>query len=56
MDDDLLHGADERPATTGRGDPHVTDPHTTGPDDDHDEVQVDDLLEDVSIDGMCGVY
>ncbi len=50
MDDDLLHGADERPATSGPGDPHVT---RTGA---VDEAQVDDLLEDVSIDGMCGVY
>jgi mycofactocin precursor len=60
MDDDLLHGADARPAPTGLGDPHAT--RTDGVDEvpvdevPVDEVQVDDLLEDVSIDGMCGVY
>lgn len=28
----------------------------TGPERENTEVQVDDLVEDVSIDGMCGVY
>jgi mycofactocin precursor len=33
------------------------DPHATSPDDDGQDLVVEDLLvEDVSIDGMCGVY
>ncbi|MDO9377923.1 MAG: mycofactocin precursor MftA [Nocardioidaceae bacterium] len=31
-------------------------PSTAGQDAPTDEVVVDDLVEDVSIDGMCGVY
>lgn len=37
----------------------VTDPQTTSPDttvDPEDIVEADTLIEEVSIDGMCGVY
>jgi mycofactocin precursor len=44
--DEVRSAVDSPPATT--------DSHAAGHDE--QEVAVDDLLEDVSIDGMCGVY
>ncbi len=32
------------------------DPTTTGTTDQSDEITAEDLVEEVSIDGMCGVY
>jgi mycofactocin precursor len=59
MDTDVMYAAPAAPETDiarPDGDPTTADDLTTGDDLTAADLTAEDLIEEVSIDGMCGVY